>query len=302
KDFDGRGLAIEDHPTPPAQEMSADMYVVTPGYLDAMGIRLIKGRMLSDQDVQSSPFAALINEGFAAEYWPNGDPLGKRIRFPGIPGSAPEWRTIVGVVGDVDQYGLDKGSIPQFYLPEAQYPLGRGSLAVRTKTAPSSLAGAIRAEVHSLDKDLVVYDVATMVELMQDSISVRRSCMLLLSIFALLALVLAAIGIYGVISYSVSQRTSEIGIRMALGASRREIIRLVLANGMTPVAIGAALGTACALATTRFMSSLLFQVSPLDPTTFAIILAGLLVVALSACYVPARRACQTDPMIALRCE
>jgi len=302
RDFDGRGLVVEDHPKPRGQEISPDMYVVTPGYLRAMGIRLLKGRMLSGEDSETAPLAALINDRMAQELWPDGDPLGKRIRFPGLPGQSPKWRSIVGVVGSVKQYGLDRDDKLQFYLPEDQYPIQSGSLVIRSRAEPLSLAAAVRGAVRALDGELPVYNVETMDQLLADSISLRRLSMVMLTVFALVALTLAATGIYSVISYSVSQRTQEIGVRMALGASRWDVLRLVFSIGMLPAAIGACVGFACALALTRFMASLLFQISPADPSTFGLIVGVLAGVALMACYIPARRATRTDPMIALRYE
>jgi putative ABC transport system permease protein len=302
KNFDGRALVIEDHPRPRGQEISADMYVVTPGYLRAMQIRLLNGRMLSEQDNAGALPAALIDERMARELWPDQDPLGKRIRFPGLEGQAPTWRSIVGVVGSVKQYGLDSEGHMQFYLPEDQFPIQSGSLAVRCHANPASVAGAVREAIRGLDRELPVYNVETMDDLLSDSISLRRLSMILLSVFAIVALTLAATGIYSVISYSVSQRTQEIGVRMALGASRWDVVRLVLAAGMAPATAGCAAGVAAAVVLTRFMTALLFQVSPDDPATFGLIIAVLGVVALIACYVPARRAIRTDPMIALRYE
>jgi putative ABC transport system permease protein len=302
KNFDGRSLVIEDHPKPQGQEISADMYVVTPGYLRAMQIRLSKGRMLSEQDNAGAPLAAMIDEGMAREFWPDQDPLGRRIRFPGPPGRAPQWRSIVGVVGIVKQYGLDADEHMQFYLPEDQFPFQSGSLAIRCRTNPTSVAGAVTGAIRGLDQQLPVYNVETMDDLISDSISLRRLSMMLLTLFAMVAVALAATGIYGVISYSVSQRTQEIGVRIALGASRWDIARLVLASGMAPAAAGCAAGLAAALLLTRFMVALLFRVSPTDPATFGIIVAVLAGVALMACYIPARRAIRTDPMIALRYE
>jgi putative ABC transport system permease protein len=302
KNFDGRALAVEDHPRPRGQEISADMYVVTPGYLRAMQIGLLKGRMLSEQDNAVAPPAALIDERMARELWPDQDPLGKRIRFPGLTGQAPVWRSIVGVVGSVKQYGLDTEGHMQFYVPEDQFPFQSGSLALRCHTNPASVAGAVRNAIRALDPELPVYNVATMDDLLSDSIALRRLSMTLLSLFAIVALTLAATGIYSVISYSVSQRTQEIGVRMALGASRLDVVRLVLAAGMAPATVGCVAGLAAAILLTRFMTALLFQVSPDDPATFGAIIAVLAVVALTACYVPARRAIRTDPMIALRYE
>jgi len=302
KNFDGRGLVVEDHPKPRGQEISADMYVVTPGYLAAMRIRLLMGRMLSDQDSESAPLTALINERMARELWPDQSPLGKRVRFPGLQGDPVKWRTIVGVVADVKQYGLDREGNLQFYLPEDQFPFQSGSLVVRARAGPLSVASAVVGVVRALDPDLPVYNVETMDQLLSDSISIRQLSMVLLSVFALVALTLAATGIYSVISYSVSQRTQEIGVRMALGASRSDVLRLVFAVGMLPAVAGGAVGVGGAVVLTRFMTSVLFHVSPTDPATFGVIISVLAGVALAACYIPARRAIRTDPMIALRYE
>jgi putative ABC transport system permease protein len=302
KNFDGRGLAIEDHPRPPGQEISADMYVVTPGYLHAMGIRLVKGRMLIHEDTENAQLAALINERMARELWPDQDSIGKRIRFPGRPGDPVRWRSIVGVVGDVKQSGLDREANMQFYLPEDQYPFQSGSLVVHTKKEPTGLTTAVREAVQALDPDLPVYNLATMDQLVSGSMSLRRFSMILLGVFAFAALVLAAIGIYSVISYTTSHRIHEIGIRMALGAGRRDVLKIVIGQGMLPAAIGAGIGLVAALLLTRLMTSLLFGVSPADPVTLAIIISMLATVALMACYLPAHRATRTDPMIALRYE
>ena len=301
-DFDGRGLAIEDHPRPSGDEMSADMYVVTPSYLHAMGIRLLKGRMLTERDDHSSPLAALINERFANDFWEGKDPIGKRIRFPGTPDKPGEWRTIVGVVGNVDQYGPDKEPPDQFYLPEAQYPMSGGSLVIRTKAQPKLFAAAVTGQVHAMDKDLALYNVSTMDELLSDSISLRNFSMLTLGVFALVALTLAALGTYSTVSYSVSRQTREIGIRIALGAGRVQVLRFVLRQGMMPSIIGLVCGTVAAIVLTRFMSAMLYGVTPTDPGTFAATVALLAAAAVLACYIPARRASRTDAMTALRYE
>ena len=302
KNFDGRSLVIEDHPKPRGQEISADMYVVTPGYQSAMGIRLLRGRLLDDRDANNAPFVALINQKMADDLWPGQDPLGKRIAFPGREGQARVWRSIAGVVADVKQYGLDRQDNMQFYLTEDQFPFQSGSLVVRAKNEPAPLAPMVRDQVRSLDGSLAVYNLGTMDQLLSDSMSLRRLSMALLDLFAAVAVLLAAVGIYSVISYSVTQRTHEIGIRMALGAKRGDVLRLVLAEGMAPAAIGGAVGLLGSVALTRFIGSLLFGVSPTDAGVLALILAVLSIVALVACYVPARRATRTDPMIALRYE
>jgi putative ABC transport system permease protein len=302
KDFDGRGLAVEDHPRPPGEEFTVDLYVATPGYLRAMEIPLLSGRTINEQDAANTQLAALINETMARELWSGEDPLGKRIKFPGSERNPQPWRTIVGVVADVKQYGIDERQPMQIYLPEAQYPVSWMSLVVRTSNEPTALASAVRAVVRELDKDLAVFNIVTMDELLSDSNGLRRFSMLLLGVFAGLALTLAAVGIYGVISYSVTQRTREIGTRIALGASSSNILRLVLKRGLLLAISGVAIGLISSLALTGLMTSLLFGISATDPLTFAAIAVLLTAVAAVACYLPARRAMKVDPMVALRYE
>ena len=300
--FDGRGLAVEDHPKPRGQEISADTYIVTPDYLRAMKIPLLRGRALAESDTADAPLVALINETMARELWPDQDPLGKRIKFIDSERRSEPWRTIVGVVADVKQYALDKKDGLQIYLPEAQYPTSFMSLVVHTAADPKAMLAAVRGEVYEMDKDLAVYNVFTMDQLLGDSISLRRFSMVLLMIFAGVALVLAGVGIYGVISYAVTQRTHEIGVRMALGASRRDIVRLVVGQGMLMTLGGIGIGLAATFVLTRLLVSLLFGISPTDPVTFVTIAAILAGVALGACFIPARRATRVDPMVALRYE
>ncbi|MFP5264639.1 MAG: ABC transporter permease [Blastocatellia bacterium] len=300
--FDGRALAVEDRPKPRGEEISVDLYIVTPGYLRTMSIPLMRGRALAEQDTENQPLVALVNETMAKELWPGEDPIGKRIKFPGSQRDSQPWRSVVGVVRDVKQYGLDKKEPMQIYLPEAQYPTSFMTLVVRAASDPKSMMAAIKGEILAEDPDQAVYDIATMEELLSDSISLRRFSMMLLIIFAALALALATVGIYGVISYSVTQRTREIGVRMALGAGRRDILKLVVGQGMRLILTGIAIGVGASLAITRVMASLLYGVSATDAATFIsipVILAG---VALGACFVPARRATRVDPMVALRHE
>jgi putative ABC transport system permease protein len=299
--FDGRGLAVEDRPKPRGEEISVDLYIASPNYLPAMSIPTLRGRPLSAQDAENSPLSALVNETMAEELWPGEDPLGKRIRFAGADTPGP-WRTIVGVVGDVRQYGLDKKVPRQIYLPQSQYPTAFMSLVVHTSSDPEALAASVRREVYAIDKEQAVYNVATMKQLMADSISLRRFFMLLLIVFAALALALAAIGIYGVMAYTVTQRTHEIGIRMALGARRGDVLNLVLRQGVLLTIAGVALGLFIAFALTRLIAGLLYEVGAADPSIFAGTAAVLAAIALLACYIPARRATKVDPMIALRHE
>ena len=300
--FDGRGLAVEDHPKPRGEEITVDLYVTTPGYLKAMEIPLLSGRLLNDQDTKDSPNVALINKTMAAQLWPNEGPLGKRIKFPGSDKNPQPWRTIVGTVSDVSQYALDKTPPMQIYLPHSQFPTSFNSIVVRTQNEPTALIGAIRREIQAVDKDQAVFNVTTLEELIGDSILIRKFFMLLLLVFAALALTLAAVGIYGVMSYVASQRTYEIGIRMALGAQSRDVLKLIIGNGMALTFIGVAAGLAGAFALTRLMAGLLFGVSATDTITFLIVSIGLTLVALLACYIPARRATKVDPLEALRYE
>jgi len=300
--FDGRGLAVEDHPKPRGEEISVDLYIASPGYVRAMAIPLIKGRELAGQDTDTTPNVALINQTMAEQLWPSEDPLGKRIKFPGSDKNPQPWRTIVGVVGDVNQYALDRKPPMQMYLPQAQFPTSTMSLVVRTAAEPTGPITAIRDEIRAMDPDQAVFNIATMGSLMSDSISLRRFSMLLLMIFAAVALALAAIGIYGVISFAVTQRTHEIGIRVALGAGSTDILKLVVVRGMILTISGVAIGLVAAAGLTHFLQTLLFSVSATDPATFIVISVLLTGVALVACLVPARRAAKVDPMVALRYE
>ncbi len=301
--FDGRGLAVEDHPRARGEEFNVDLYVTTPGYLKAMEIPLLKGRELTDADRKETDKVALINNTMARTLWPAGDPVGRRIRFAGDDGSeAQAWRTIVGVVSDVSQYALDQEPPMQIYLPHAQFPTSFNTIVVKTSGEPAALTAAVKNEISGLDKDQAVSGIATLEELMGDSILVRRFLMTLLAIFAGIALILAAVGIYGVMSFVVTQRTHEIGIRMALGAQARDVLKLVLRNGMALAILGVAIGLASAFVVTRLMRSLLFGVTTTDVTTFALVPLGVIAVVLLACYLPARRASKVDPLVALKYE
>jgi putative ABC transport system permease protein len=300
--FDGRGLAVEDHPKAPGEEITVDLYVTTPGYLRAMEIPLLKGRSITERDLKDSLNIALINNTMAGSLWPTENPIGKRIKFPGSDKNPQPWRTIVGVVSDVSQYALDKKAPMQIYLPHAQFPTSFNTIVVKTENQPAAMTTAVRNEIRSVDKDQAVFNVTTLGQLLDESILLRRFLMLLLVVFALLALILAAVGIYGVMSYAVTQRTQEIGIRMALGARTSDVLRLIVGRGMMLALIGIAVGLIAALALTRVMEGILFGVSPTDSPTFAVIALLLAGVALLACFIPARRATRVDPLVALRYE
>jgi len=238
----------------------------------------------------------------ADELWPNQDPIGRRIKFPGSEKNPTPWRTIVGIVSDVSQYSLDKKPPMQIYLPHSQFPTSFNTFVVKTQNDPNSLLAAVRREILAVDKDQAVYNVVTLEQLHSDSISLRRFFMLLLIFFAVLTLTLAAVGIYGVMSYAVTQRTQEIGIRMALGARTGDVLALIVKGGIGLALAGVGIGLIVALVLTRLMESLLFGVAPTDVLTFVVGSLGLVAVAALACYIPARRATKVDPLVALRYE
>jgi len=297
-----RSITIEGRPAPGANDKPwAVELTVSPSYFEAIGIPLHRGRQLSLQDSTDAPRVSVISDTMARKYWSGDDPLGKRIRLESAEAS-DRWITIVGVVGDVRNDDVDAPPLPQLYLPHAQNPLREMSLIVRTAGDPLSTAAAVRGSVWTIDRNLPVYEVATMKQLFFDDLAGVRIIVELLGAFAALALILAAVGIYGVMSYSVAQRTNEIGIRLALGAQARDVLRLIVRQGMKLVIVGVMIGLIGALALTRVMNSLLYGVSATDPITFTGVAATLAAVALLACWIPARRATKVDPMVALRCE
>ncbi|MEK6322871.1 MAG: ABC transporter permease [Acidobacteriota bacterium] len=276
-------------------ESSGGYRVVSPEYFQAMEIPLLQGRDFTIQDNAQAPRVVLINEALARRDFSDGDPIGKRLKIGSLPGP----HEIVGVVGSVSQ-SLDQPAEPEFYLPHAQRPLAYMSIVVRTAGDPRRPISAVRQAVWEMDKEQPVNNIRTIEQVLGDSLSQRRFPTILLGVFAGVALVLAAVGIYGVVSYTVTQRTHEIGIRMALGAQAGNVLKLMVSQGMVPVVIGVCAGLPAAFALTRVLSSLLFGMSATDPVTFGGVALLLTVVALFACYIPARRATKVDPMVALR--
>ncbi len=291
-------------PVPPAQQPAMQVRVATPDYFTSIGIPLKRGRLFTEDDRQGTPRVVLITESAARQFFPNEEAIGKKIqlgwgRGPGKPRAGGE---VVGIVGDVKEAGLDEPNPPHIYMPLRQWPVNFMSVVVKTATPPTTLADTVRTEVYAVDANLPVSNLRTLDEIVSRSISQPRFYMLLLGIFAAVALALAAIGIFGVLSYAVAQRTREIGIRMALGAQRRAVINLVVREAMLLVVLGVVTGTIAALFLSQTMTKMLFSVAPTDPATFATVAGGLLAVALLASYLPARRATRVDPVVALRTE
>jgi len=278
---------------------STNYYAVSPDYFKAMGIPLLRGRIFNDRDVEGAPRVAIINETMAKRFFADEDPIGKRIHVTNGPET---FREIVGIVGDVRQYGLDRTPPLQTYEPHMQAAFSGMSLVVRTAGDPTNLSAGVRGQVKTIDKDQPVSNIRTMEQIVSNSVADRRFSMLLLGVFAAVALILAAVGIYGVMAYSVSQRTHEIGIRLALGATARDVLRLVVGQGMLLAIVGVIIGLAASFGVTRWISTMLFGVSTTDVAIFSAIPLLLAAVALVACLVPARRATKVDPIVALRCE
>jgi putative ABC transport system permease protein len=274
---------------------------ISPNYFQAMGIPVRQGRPFTDNDNKEAPTVVILNEAAARRFYPTEDPLGKRFK-QGRAESKNPWVMVVGIVGGVSHTTLGVGSQPEVYLPFQQNPDATITLVARTKSDPRGLAAAVRREVSALDRDLPVSNLKFMDEIVAGSVSQPRVYALLLGIFAGLALILAAIGIYGVISYSVTQRTQEIGIRMALGAQSRDVLALIIKQGMALALVGILLGLLVSLALTRVLASQLYGVSSTDPWTFSAISILLMLVAILACYIPAWRATKLDPLLALRYE
>ena len=282
-----------------------DVHTVSPDYVRTLGMVLERGRTFTDADNETAPLVALVNDKLARQYWPNEDPIGKRFvwgRFDPASKNPPKWVTVVGVVGDTKMYGLANPSRLEVYDPLRQDVNNEMDLVVKSRLNSSALIAEIRSVVTAVDKDQPIFAIATMNKILSDGVSAPRLTLVLLGLFSALAVILAAIGIYGVISYSVAQRTHEIGVRMTLGAQSVDVLRMVLGQGGKIALAGIVIGIVAAFGLTQLMSSLLFSVSASDPATFAAVAGLLVLVAMFACYIPARRAAKVDPMVALRYE
>ncbi len=294
------GFNIEGRPpVDPSNLPNTNYYAITPDYFRAMGIPLVRGRIFTAQDNAQAPRVAIINETLARQFFPNEDPIGKRINITNGPDT---WREIVGIVGDIKQYGVDRETTSQSYEPFVQKPTTALNFVVRTDGPAAALLGALRPAVYAVDKDQPVGTIRPLEEIVADSISRQRFAMVLLSVFSVVALVLAAVGIYGVMAYSVAQRTGEFGIRMALGAQQRDVLKLVLTQGGKLIGLGLLVGLIATLAAARALGSILFNTSAQDPLTLGAITVLLAVVALLACLLPASRATKVNPIEALRAE
>jgi putative ABC transport system permease protein len=298
-------FTIEGRP-PVAKEAQpiTEYRIVTPRYFEAMGIPLLAGRDFAETDTKRAPNVAVINEIFAQRHFTGENPLGQRIR---LQGQERDPLLIVGVVGNVQDFNLDEPPRPEAYVPFLQDPLSETyqrsmTIVARAKADPGAVAGSLRAALTSMDKSLPVYALKPMTEYLRDSLARQRFNLILLSVFGGVALALAAVGVYGVISYGVAQRTHEIGIRLALGAKRRDVLKLILTQGLMLILLGVVIGLGATFVVTRWMETLLFGVRPTDPLTFAGIALLLIFIALLACWIPARRAAKVDPMTALKCE
>jgi len=296
-------ITVESVANAGTQTQSIDTRTVSADYFNTMQIPVVSGQVFSTEDGPQAPPVVTVNQAMVDRYWPNQDAIGKRIKIGNLDSKSP-WFTVKGVVKDSAQSALDEGIRPEVYFSLGQMAgrYRRMNLAVRTSVDPKSTLAAIQAAIREVDKDQPVYQVQTIEELIRDSVGTRRFALTILILFAVLALVLAVSGIYGVISYSVTQRTQEIGIRMAVGAEGRDVLRLVLSQFMRLTAVGVALGLVGAYVLTRLMTTLLFGVTPTDVTTFILVSIVLSLVALVACLIPARRATRVDPLVALRYE
>jgi predicted permease len=303
------GFTIEGKQPPPHEEFHARYHLATPDYFRALGTPLLRGRFFTDADKKDAPGVMIINHAMAERYWPGEDAVGKRITFEDKP-KDKDWFTVVGVVGDVKDRPNSPGAEPAFWWSALEAPflfqnrlrVPNLSLVVRADSDPQLLVDAIRNQIAKLDPALAVADVQSMDQIVTASVATPRFAFILVGLFGGLAILLAAIGIYGVIAYSVTQRTFEFGLRMALGARQFDVLRLVLMQAAKLILSGTVIGVLLALMLARGLKTLIYDVSPADPLTFTAIGLAVIVIAIFACYIPARKATEADPMSALRAE
>jgi putative ABC transport system permease protein len=292
--FEIEGRAMDEKNAGPDEELR----YVSPGFFQAMEMALLRGRQFEPSDNADAPQVAIVNAALAKRYWPNEDPIGKRIHIGGSSAKG-KWTTIIGIVGNVRHRGLEYDAQPEYYIPLAQSPNAQSVLVVRSQQDPQALTASVRTALRSIDPAQPVAHVRTLGQVIADSVAPRRLSIWLLGLFAALALALASIGIYGVMSFLVAQRTHELGVRMALGAQRRDIMRLVLGYSAKLILAGTVIGLVVAFAGTHLLAALLYHVSSHDVATFGVVTIVLGLVALLASYIPAARVIRTDPMLAL---
>jgi len=286
-------------PVPQGQRPAAQVRVTSPDYFEAIGTNLRRGRLFNSRDDANATRVILVNEAFAKKFLPGEEAIGQRLNFGGDEKANQE---VIGIVSDVKNDDLDEAPDPTVYSPYAQNVRATMSLVIRSRQEPGQLASAVRREVQALDPNLPVSNIKPVGQMISERASPKRLMTYILAVFALIALVLASVGIYGVMSFAVTQRTREIGVRMALGAQAFDVLKLIVRNGMKMTLIGVVIGLAGAFALTRLLANLLFKVTATDEVTFAGVALSLIAVALIACYVPARRATRVDPLVALRDE
>jgi len=292
-------IRIENYAPKSTHELIiSNVRIVSPDYFRTMGIPLVKGRYFDQHDTKDAPETVIVDETLAQRFWPHEDPIGKRIQR----GGSGAWRTIVGVISNARQYSSEKEPPIAVYFPFEQYVARNMFLVTRTTIDPATTISTITKEIQSIDPEMPVFDVGTMDQRLSDSLASRRFAMILLALFAAVASLLAAIGIFGVMAYTVNERTHEIGIRLALGSPPSRILQLVIKQAVAMTSVGVAIGLGCAFGLTRVLAALLFGVTTTDVLTFTLTPVVLAVVALLASYLPARRAARVDPMIALKCE